>query len=514
MDELPSRKSSAALSYSRKASSGLVVRNSAEKGDRTTQVCSRVGCGSKINSSKGHQIGCSGKAKTTRHPFGLSNSGKEVVGSSSKTSLAQSGPRKPNSDPRKKLPFRQVADLEIRSLSQNLEASDSVNSPNNSQVRLTKLVQNNVSGEASSSSSTPHSTDGKRTMRKPELGKCDSSIGSSTSLASKQGNYGARNGASTSKYNLKNLKCNSINDVVSSGCSASLPSASSSDLSLDRNRVMSRKRIGEAEGSLHTRGKKIIDPVLEDRRNDTSNRGISITSSRRTRNFTSTRDNDNKPVGMRRSGFRAGLNEQDDRYRSRQMESSSTPRRLSTSRSNNNSNGSLAAFDSGFDSSFLNTENVGHYMLLALDGIEQDEQPSYEQMLAMEANFLLSGLVFHDQHRDMRLDIDSMSYEELLALGESIGTVSTALTEEALEKCLKKSIYQATTTDEGTLIGEADDIKCCICQEEYEEGSKVGRLECEHQYHVECIQKWLQLKNWCPICKANAGPSSSPRNIS
>lgn len=29
----------------------------------------------------------------------------------------------------------------------------------------------------------------------------------------------------------------------------------------------------------------------------------------------------------------------------------------------------------------------------------------------METGLLLGGLSFHDQHRDMRLDIDNMSYE-------------------------------------------------------------------------------------------------------
>ncbi|CAN6992283.1 unnamed protein product [Brassica oleracea var. botrytis] len=45
---------------------------------------------------------------------------------------------------------------------------------------------------------------------------------------------------------------------------------------------------------------------------------------------------------------------------------------------------------------------------------------------------------------DMRLDIDNMSYEELLALGDKMGTVSTALSEEALLRSLQKSIYQET----------------------------------------------------------------------
>ena len=43
-----------------------------------------------------------------------------------------------------------------------------------------------------------------------------------------------------------------------------------------------------------------------------------------------------------------------------------------------------------------------------------------------------------------------------------------------------------------------------ILQEEYVSGDEVGRLQCEHKYHVACIQQWLRMKNWCPICKITA----------
>lgn len=34
-----------------------------------------------------------------------------------------------------------------------------------------------------------------------------------------------------------------------------------------------------------------------------------------------------------------------------------------------------------------------------------------QQLLALGTNLFLDGLNFHDQHRDMRMDIDNMSYE-------------------------------------------------------------------------------------------------------
>ncbi|KAJ1387632.1 Zinc finger, RING-type [Sesbania bispinosa] len=45
---------------------------------------------------------------------------------------------------------------------------------------------------------------------------------------------------------------------------------------------------------------------------------------------------------------------------------------------------------------------------------------------------------------------------------------------------------------------------CCICQEEYANGVEVGKLDCEHIFHIECIKQWLNQKNECPICRKKA----------
>ncbi|KAL5977814.1 hypothetical protein ACLOJK_036837 [Asimina triloba] len=88
-----------------------------------------------------------------------------------------------------------------------------------------------------------------------------------------------------------------------------------------------------------------------------------------------------------------------------------------------------------------------------------------------------------------------------------MGTVSTALTEEQLTNCLKRSIYTPGAFVSGDAVTGHDDVKCSICQEEYLAGDEVGKLVCSHQYHVICIHQWLRLKNWCPICKAPVSQS-------
>ncbi|KAK9284125.1 hypothetical protein L1049_023292 [Liquidambar formosana] len=64
-----------------------------------------------------------------------------------------------------------------------------------------------------------------------------------------------------------------------------------------------------------------------------------------------------------------------------------------------------------------------------------------------------------DMLEDMRLDVDDMSYEELLDLEEQIGNVCTGLNEEAIIAHLKWRKYQSIR------IGlPVEDEPCCICQ--------------------------------------------------
>ncbi|CAL0310174.1 unnamed protein product [Lupinus luteus] len=112
-----------------------------------------------------------------------------------------------------------------------------------------------------------------------------------------------------------------------------------------------------------------------------------------------------------------------------------------------------------------------------------------------------------DHHRDMRLDIEDMSYEDLLALGERIGKVSTGLSEETISAQLKTKTYLTHATAinlEEEVSDDQESDSCMICQDEYKDEEKIGVLRCEHEYHADCLTKWLLVKNVCPICKSEA----------
>ncbi|KAK1436594.1 hypothetical protein QVD17_02376 [Tagetes erecta] len=130
-----------------------------------------------------------------------------------------------------------------------------------------------------------------------------------------------------------------------------------------------------------------------------------------------------------------------------------------------------------------------------LDLMRRGEPLRIEDLMILDQSVFFGVADIHDRHRDMRLDIDNMSYEELLALEERIGNVNTGLTEETILKHIKQKKYVVET-------GQPDSEPCCICQEEYKDGDDLGTLDCEHGFHHGCIKQWLQQKNLCPICKS------------
>ncbi|KAG9160919.1 hypothetical protein Leryth_008735 [Lithospermum erythrorhizon] len=132
-----------------------------------------------------------------------------------------------------------------------------------------------------------------------------------------------------------------------------------------------------------------------------------------------------------------------------------------------------------------------------LDRMRRGEGLRAEDAMILDQSVFFGMADFHDRHRDMRLDVDNMSYEELLALEERIGNVCTGLSEETISSRLKQWKYNCMNTE-----GDAEAAEpCCICQEKYKDGEDLGTLQCGHDFHSECIKQWLKQKNSCPICK-------------
>ncbi|XVE64010.1 hypothetical protein DITRI_Ditri07aG0067100 [Diplodiscus trichospermus] len=128
--------------------------------------------------------------------------------------------------------------------------------------------------------------------------------------------------------------------------------------------------------------------------------------------------------------------------------------------------------------------------------------------MMLQNSFQMGGRLHSaDRFSDWRLDIDNMSYEQLLELGDKIGYVNTGLKEDEISRCLRKINGSIKNDDLPPNLPMHVDKKCSICQEEYEADEDMGKLYCGHSFHIQCIKQWLVQKNTCPVCKTEATAS-------
>jgi len=133
-------------------------------------------------------------------------------------------------------------------------------------------------------------------------------------------------------------------------------------------------------------------------------------------------------------------------------------------------------------------------------------------------------------HGGPMLDPDSMSYEDLLALGDQLGYVKKGTSPETISQ-LPTSKFQLPTfkPDKEEVVKEENESSsskgkpkekekekkerknpsgndsnaknCCFCMEDFQNGDDIRRLPCFHIFHQPEIDKWLLENNTCPICK-------------
>eukprot|EP01124_Arcella_intermedia_P001107 TRINITY_DN10599_c0_g1_i1.p1 TRINITY_DN10599_c0_g1~~TRINITY_DN10599_c0_g1_i1.p1 ORF type:complete len:456 (-),score=153.88 TRINITY_DN10599_c0_g1_i1:44-1294(-) len=110
---------------------------------------------------------------------------------------------------------------------------------------------------------------------------------------------------------------------------------------------------------------------------------------------------------------------------------------------------------------------------------------------------LKRGVVKQAQvNENTNVDVDSMSYEQIVDLGNRIGPHKTVPEETLAEKInkLPKYKWQKKPETEETPL-------CLICQCDFEEAEEIKTLPCTHEFHVQCVDPWLRDNGICPLCK-------------
>uniref|UniRef100_A0A803LRZ0 RING-type domain-containing protein n=1 Tax=Chenopodium quinoa TaxID=63459 RepID=A0A803LRZ0_CHEQI len=160
---------------------------------------------------------------------------------------------------------------------------------------------------------------------------------------------------------------------------------------------------------------------------------------------------------------------------------------------------------------FTNLSQVDADLALARTLQEQDaeEREMAARLLAM-AGITEREIVDVEDHRAHRensqdtweeVDPDELSYEELIALGDVVGTESRGLSADTIAS-LPSTNYKCQNN-------ETETDTCVICRLDYEDGDGMTTLPCKHAYHSDCINDWLKINKACPVCSAEVSTSQS-----
>jgi hypothetical protein len=126
------------------------------------------------------------------------------------------------------------------------------------------------------------------------------------------------------------------------------------------------------------------------------------------------------------------------------------------------------------------------------------DQFSEEDLAALQAVMEAD----EEEAQELEVEDDGMSYELMLRLGERMGDVkSERWSRVAREKISALPTFQF---DPKTVCGKDEndcEVKCLVCQFQYEKEEGLRRLPCGHCFHTECVDQWLMSKDCCPYCR-------------
>lgn len=147
--------------------------------------------------------------------------------------------------------------------------------------------------------------------------------------------------------------------------------------------------------------------------------------------------------------------------------------------------------------------------------LQQQETADFDARLRALAGIPPDGMLAEeddDNDNGEGVDPDNLSYEELSALGDAVGTVDAGVSQadvDSLPVVFYAQLRRDTCTSSGAaaeeekeevMDEEEEEEQCAVCRVEFEGEDEVKVLPCKHHYHVDCIEQWLKRKKVCPVC--------------
>jgi hypothetical protein len=129
-----------------------------------------------------------------------------------------------------------------------------------------------------------------------------------------------------------------------------------------------------------------------------------------------------------------------------------------------------------------NQDQFSEEDLAALQAAIDDDEPSEGEMEESEGG--------------------DLTYEMMLRLGEHLGDVKTERWGRIANDKINRLL--SFTFDPESAKGKDENdcqVKCLVCQFAYEKEECLRRLPCNHCFHKDCVDQWLQAKDFCPYCR-------------
>ena len=167
----------------------------------------------------------------------------------------------------------------------------------------------------------------------------------------------------------------------------------------------------------------------------------------------------------------------------------------------NNNRNHQDQYKYGMDNTFLFLPSTVNYVQTNDDDIYPNIVDSVLSIISPGVNTLINSLNLNDTYNNLVSFLNNhnndFQFNNLvnILMSMDMGPNSHPPASERAINNLKKIEVNENN------INNYKNITCNICLDNFEIGNTLRILECNHEFHEECILTWLKSNNTCPICR-------------